>query len=157
MVINDAAVATFWKTCCEDHAIAESAYRHVGPFSDPGLAPYQEMLLRLVKDGGKRATARVDIEFEKYGIPRRGPGDLWLVTDTTGDPACLIRITDVQAWPFLDVPLGFARREGEGDNTLEYWRKVHKDYFVLQCEQWDVEWRDDHLVCCEGFDLVTMA
>ena len=157
MVINDAAVAAFWKTCCDDHAIATSAYRHVGPFSDPELAPYQEMLLRLVKDGGKRATARVDIEFEMYGTPRRGPGDLWLVTDTTGDPACLIRITDVQAWPFLDVPLSFARREGEGDNTLEYWRKVHKDYFVLQCEQWGVEWRDDHLVCCEGFDLVAMA
>ena len=38
-----------------------------------------------------------------------------------------------------------------------YWRKVHKDYFVLQCEQWGVEWRDDHLVRCEGFALVAMA
>ena len=157
MVIDDAAVAAFWKKCCDEHGIAEGASRHVGPFSDPELAPYQEMLLGLVREGRKRATARVDMEFEKYGIPRRVPGDHWLVTDTAGDPACLVRITDVQAWSFLEVPLGFAQREGEGDNSLEYWRKVHKDYFVLQCEQWGVEWSDDHLVCCEGFDLVAMA
>ena len=157
MATNNAAIAAFWKTCCYDHAIAEGTFHHVGPFSDPELAPYQEMLLQLVREGRKRATARVDMEFGKYGVPRRGPGDLWLVTDTAGDPAGLIRITDVQVWPFLDVPLSFARREGEGDNSLEYWRKVHKDYFVLQCEQWGVEWREDHLVCCEGFGLVAMV
>ena len=84
MDINEAAVAAFWRTCCDEHGIAEDASHHVGPFSDPALAPYQEMLLGLVREGRKRATARVDIEFEKYGIPRRVPGDHWLVTDTAG-------------------------------------------------------------------------
>jgi len=157
MKINTEAVATFWKTCCDAHGIDSETPYHVGPFSDPKLAPYQEILLDLVREKKKRATARMDIDFEQYGIPRRDPGDLWLVTNTAGEPACLIRITDVQAWPFIEVPLSFAQREGEGDNSLEYWRKVHKDYFVLQCEQWGVAWNDNKLICCEGFDLAQMA
>ena len=157
MDINKDGVAAFWRRCCDQHGVPKDAGYHAGPFSDPELANYQGMLLDLVREGKKRATARLDMEFEKYGISRRSPGDLWLVTDTNGDPACLIRITDVQAWPFLAVPLSFAQREGEGDNSLEYWRRVHKEYFVLQCEQWAVMWRDDLLVCCEGFDLIAMA
>ena len=157
MKINEDAVERFWRQCCDEHGIAPEMPYHAGPFSDPKLAPYQEMLLDLVRDGKKRATARMDMDFEQYGIDRREPGNLWLVTDTAGEPACLIRITDVQAWPFLEVPLSFAQREGEGDNSLEYWREVHKDYFVLQCEQWGVEWNDNLPICCEGFDLIRMA
>ena len=156
METNSGAIAAFWRQCREAHGIPDGATYHAGPFSDPELAKYQEMLHDLVREKKKRATARLDMEFEKYGTARRGPGDFWLVTNTAGQPACLVRITDVQAWPFLEVPLSFAQREGEGDNSLEFWREVHKDYFVLQLEQWGVEWRDDHLICCEGFDLVAM-
>lgn len=157
MNVDYEAAGAFWEKCCAEHGIDSDAGYHAGPFSDPELANYQGMLIDLVREGRKRATARLDMEFEKYGFDRRGSGDLWLVTDTDGEPACLIRITDVQAWPFLEVPLSFTQREGEGDNSLEYWRRVHEEYFVLQCDRWGVAWRDDHLVCCEGFDLVTMA
>ena len=157
MDVNEKAVAAFWQRCREAQDIPETAGYYVGPFSQPHLANYQDMLLDLVREGKKRATARLAMEFEKYGIAPRTPGDYWVVLDTRGEPACLVRITDVQTWPFEDVPLSFAQREGEGDNSLEYWRKVHKDYFVLQCAEWGVEWRDDLAVCCEGFDLVAMT
>ncbi len=154
---NQAAIAEFWRQSCKKNGIDPATDYYAGPFSDPELANYQGMLLDLVREGKKQATARLDMEFEKYGIARRGPGDLWIVLDTVGDPACLVRITDLAVWPFDEVPLSFAQREGEGDNSLEYWRWVHKEYFVLQLEGWGDDWRDDLATCCEGFDLVEMA
>ena len=157
MKLNQDAIARFRKHCAETHGLPDAAACHAGPFSDPQLAPYQEMLLDLVKERRKLATARLDMEFEKYGIPRRVPGDLWLVTDTAGEPAYLIRITDVTVWPFDRVPLSFAQREGEGDNSLDYWRRVHKEYFVQQLEQWGLDWSDGLDICCEGFEVVETA
>ncbi len=154
---DDVAIAAYWDACRERHGIADGTSFYVGPFSDPALAPYQGMLLDLVREGKKRATARVEVEFELDEIRRRSPGDYWVVLDTEGAPACLIQITDVHIWRFLDVPLEFAQREGEGDNSLEYWRKVHKDYFVLQCERWGIAWHDNLPVACEGFDLIEMV
>ena len=83
MVINDAAVAAFWKTCCGDHAIAEERVPPCGTVLRPraGALPGDAAAV-WSGTGTKRATARVDMEFEKYGIPRRVPGDHWLVTDT---------------------------------------------------------------------------
>jgi len=33
---------------------------------------------------------------------------------------------------FCDVTEGFARKEGEGDISLEYWQKEHKWFFSVQ-------------------------
>jgi len=156
MTDRQAEIATFWQTCCEAHGIAPDTPYYAGPFSDPALAPYQEMLLDLVRVGKKRATARLEQEFARDGIARRSPDDLWVVLDTAGAPACLVRITDIHIWAFEDVPLDFAQREGEGDNSLEYWSRVHKEYFVQQCERWGLTWSDRLAVVCEGFDVVAM-
>jgi len=147
------AVESFWHRCKAQHNIEANDY-HAGPFSDPDMAPYQDLLLDLVAQGKKRATARLAMEFEKHGIPARTPGSYWVVLSTEGDPRYLLRITDVEVKPFDTVEQEFAEREGEGDNSLAYWRKVHREYFVQQCAVWGVDWRDNIPVCCEGFDLV---
>lgn len=147
------AIEAFWRQCKARQGIDAEGY-HAGPFSDPGMAPYQDLLLDLVAQGKKRATARLDLEFEKYGVARRKPGAYWIVLSAEGEPRYLVRITDVEVKPFNRVELAFAEREGEGDNSLAYWRKVHQEYFVQQCAEWAVPWRDDMLVCCEGFELV---
>ena len=147
------AVEAFWLRCKALHNIKADEY-HSGPFSDPDMAPYQDLLLDLVAQRKKRATARLAMEFEEHGIAARAPGTYWVVLSAVGNPRHLLRITDVEVKPFDKVEQEFAEREGEGDNSLAYWLKVHRDYFVQQCAVWGVDWRDDILVCCEGFDLV---
>lgn len=149
-------IDAFWSACRAAYGIA-GEHAHIGPFSVPRHAPYQDMLLDLVRSGAKRATARLDMEFERWSIPRRAPGDHWVVLSAEGEPRFLIRVTDTAVIPFDEVPESFAAREGEGDGSLAYWREVHRDYFVLLCREWGVEWRENLPVFCEGFELVAAA
>jgi uncharacterized protein YhfF len=56
--------------------------------------------------------------------------------------------------PFRDVDAAFAADEGEGDQSLTYWRAAHARFFrdQLACE--DIEFSEDMLVVLERFRLV---
>lgn len=153
---KSAAVEKFWQDCRKAHGIATSDY-HCCTFADPRYATYHDELIGLVEKGKKRATAHMREDFERNGVARRKVGDYWVVVTTTNEPRYLVRVTDVTVTPFNKVELGFAAREGEGDETLKYWQDVHRDYFVLQCKDWGIAFREDAPVVCEGFELVASA
>ena len=56
-----------------------------------------------------------------------------------------------------EVSKEHARKEGEGDLSLAYWRQVHKDFFSdeLKVEQKDFSETMD--VVCEEFKLIYVA
>ncbi|HYN61940.1 MAG TPA: ASCH domain-containing protein, partial [Rubrivivax sp.] len=85
-------------------------------------------------------------------LPR--PGDLSVVTAWDGTPLCVIRSTQVQVMPFDTVPEDFAAAEGEGDGSLEYWRRAHTAYFGRECARLGRSFSPDMPVCCEHFDMV---
>ena len=150
------AVDEFWNNCRIAHAIEDEHY-FAGTFGEPRFATYHDTLLDLVGAGHKRATAHLAMDFERNRIRRRVPGDYWVVLDTLNAPCYLVRITDVEAMPFDQVPESVAVREGEGDSSLEHWRSVHREYFQQQCAQWNVPWREDLVTVCEGFEVVASA
>ena len=121
------------------------------------FATYHDELLGLVTAGKKRATAHLQLDFERNNIRRRDIGDYWVVLNTVSEPRFLIRITDVDVRPFDQVEQSFAEREGEGDSSLAYWAKVHREYFELQCAEWGVPWRENLATVCEGFELLATA
>ncbi len=84
-------------------------------------------LALLVRDGPKRATASLLSEFEggPDATPMSRPGDLSVILDGKGSPVCVIRTTEVETRRFGDVDEQFAWDEGEGDRTLEWWRRAH--------------------------------
>ena len=90
----------------------------------------------------KRATAHLAIDFEINRIRRRAAGDYWVVLDTSSKPHCLVRVTDVDVRHFDEVEPSLAAREGEGDSSLDYWAKVHREYFQQQCAAWGVAWSE---------------
>ncbi len=149
-------VRRFWQECTIQHGITESFY-HASTFADPKFAEYQGELIDLAIEGKKQATAHLLLDFERNGVPRREVGDYWVVVTPESQPKCLVRITDIDVRSFNAVEATFAVREGEGDGTFEYWSKVHLEYFTRQCEDWCIEWREDLLVVCEGFELVAVA
>jgi len=77
-------------------------------------------------------------------------GDLSVVLDGAGAPLCVIRTTSVEVRPFGDVDAAYAWTEGEGDRSLEHWRRAHLEFFAEEGTQAD----DDTEVVLETFELL---
>jgi uncharacterized protein YhfF len=110
-------------------------------------------LAELVRRERKRATAGLLWRWEVQGGPPR-PGDRQVIVDWCGEPQAVIEITDVEIVPFEEVDAGFARDEGEGDHSLDHWRRVHWDFFVRECGRLDRTPDVAMPVVCMRFRLV---
>jgi uncharacterized protein YhfF len=105
----------------------------------PDLA---DELLDLVIRGVKTATCSTEDQAST-------PGALWIVRDGRGQPRCVIETTEVTYRRFGEVDAAFAYDEGEGDRSLDYWRKAHRIYFGRLGK-----FREDMMLMCERFRLV---
>jgi uncharacterized protein YhfF len=108
---------------------------------NPALA---DELLALVHAGRKTATCMTRDDPNR---PR--PGERWIVLDGSGEPRCLIETREITERRFDDVDEAFAYDEGEGDRTLETWRRNHSVYFGRLGK-----FEEGMTVVCERFRLV---
>ena len=69
-------------------------------------------LLRLVLDGEKTPTVSVILE----GEPAPSVGDLSLVLDGSGNPACVIKTVYLEIVKFCDLTWDMVKLEGEDEN-----------------------------------------
>ncbi len=111
-------------------------------------------LVELVRQGVKRATTGLYYfyELEEEALPE--VGNLNIVTDWKGIARCIIKTTKVMVLPFRAVPEEFAFTEGEGDKSLNYWRKVHITAFNRHLKPLDMDFNEDMQVVCEEFEVV---
>jgi uncharacterized protein YhfF len=116
-----------------------------------------EELAQLVVDGRKRATTSLVLEHTMLGETLPKPGDLSIVVGRDGAPAALIELTHVENVPFDKVDAEYAAVEGEGDATLETWRRDHIWYFSELCKRLGVDFDGDMLVVCQIFRMVWPA
>jgi uncharacterized protein YhfF len=127
---DEAAVQAFWRsylaTLPSPSAFQDKPYV-VDSFGDSSRLA--DELGALVASGVKTATCGSLWEYEAEGIPIPEPGMITVVVDGKGLPLCIIETLEAVVQPFDAVDRRFAFEEGEGDRTLEYWRKVHWDYF----------------------------
>ena len=111
-------------------------------------------LAGLVLSRSKTATASA-VEMNRIQPENAPQHDGYsVVTDFDDHPLCVIQTTEIRHVPFLEVDPDFAAAEGEGDLSLEYWRRVHWDYFTREAEQFGFEFDERSLVCCERFRLL---
>lgn len=146
-----------WQQACEATGIDPATPHHAGTFagSDGGAEEaFHDELAALVRDGQKRGTTHMRLEFEHRGIPLREVGHCWIVTGAAGNPYCVVRITKIAIVPYEEVELEFAASEGEGDLSLEYWHGAHRGYFQEQCDKWGYDWHEDTPVVCESFEVI---
>ena len=111
-------------------------------------------LAELVKEGIKTATASALCLYESENEPLPQPGDYSIVLDSADNAVCIIRTTKVYVIPFDQVSEEHAFKEGEGDRSLEYWRKVHKEFFADELQSIGREFDIQMKVVCEEFELV---
>lgn len=105
----------------------------------------------LVVRGIKQATAPSLWYFEKHSEPLPKPGDLAIVTNWEGQPKAIIETTHVEMTPYNEITAEFAATEGEGDRSLEYWKRVHEAYYTREMEPHGDKFSEDMIIVCEHF------
>lgn len=111
-------------------------------------------LLGLVLAGRKKATASAPWVYEYDDEPLPKVGDYSIVTNWDGTPKAIIRTISIEIHPFKEVTETFPAKEGEGDLSLDYWRKAHTEFFTYECSSIGKQFSDDMPVLCEEFELV---
>jgi uncharacterized protein YhfF len=101
-----------------------------------------DRLKELVLSGKKKATTSLYSKNKK--IPQ--VGDYEAILDSDKKRFCIIRCTNVEAKPFLEVRYDFIQKEGEGDKDVEEWREKHRRFFNLK--------GDNVKVVCEEFEVI---
>ena len=158
MAVSDAQTRqrSFWQAACrvvpDLPATADYQVWHFG--DSEGLA---RDLAELVLQGPKRATAGLLWEAELDPTMMPVPGGYSLITDHGGTPMLIIRTTGVEVRPYRKVDADFAAVEGEGDGSLDYWRKAHWAYFSRRCAALGRAPSDDMPVILERFALIFPA
>lgn len=135
-----------WNRFCAAHQIENAAYT-AWAF---GGAP--DALADLVLKGIKTGTASA---YELYALDDSEPmpkaGDYSVVLNSADEAVCVIQTTKVYLSPFSAVTAEHAWKEGEGDRTLAYWRKVHRDFFQRELADYGLIFSENTPVLCEEF------
>lgn len=108
----------------------------------------------LVVAGIKQATASSVAELQHDGYPMPEVGDFVIITDWAGQARAIIKTTHVEIRPYRDVDETFARREGEGDLSLKWWRAAHEAYYRRVLQGTGTEFSEDMPIVLEIFELV---
>ena len=113
-----------------------------------------DKLAALVKSGIKTATcsALIQYEFENKPIPNQG--DYSVILDSVDNAVCIIRTNKVYIESFDCVSEEHAFKEGEGDRSLEYWRRVHIDFFTEEFNARKLVFDETINLVCEEFEVV---
>jgi uncharacterized protein YhfF len=150
---NPERIAAFWKEFSETAPdVDPGEHYQVWYFGDSRDMANQ--LCELVLQGKKKATACLVWENELN--PENAPVEdgYSIITDFDGNPKCIIKTTEIRIVPFEEVDEQFASDEGEGDESLEHWRRVHWDYFSRKCKEMGKEASQSMPVVCERFEVV---
>ncbi len=86
-------------------------------------------LVRKVVAGRKTATASALRDYMDADEPIPQVGQLSIILDGAGQPRVLVRTTGVRVCRFDEVDADHAAAEGEGDGSLEAWRRGHRAFF----------------------------
>ena len=147
------AIEEFWQTFCDAHR--QTSRNEPFQVWYLGLGrDVAEELANLVLAGKKRATASLVWEYENKPEDAPMTGGYSVVTDYAGNPKCVVRTIELRVTPFNEVDAEFAFDEGEGDQSLDYWRAVHWDYFSRRCAEIGREPSLEMPVNCERFELL---
>lgn len=105
-------------------------------------------LANLIKKGIKTASCG---SFASYQQEESAPriGSYNIILDGQNVPVCVIRLVSLQLVRFCDINEEFARKEGEGDLGLEYWKKEHQRFFIREGH-----FSEDMELIAEEFEVV---
>jgi len=108
----------------------------------------------LIMSGIKTATCSAVWEWEAEGNPIPEAGYITIALDGRGEPLCIVETVEISVRKYNEVNADFARAEGEGDLSLNYWREAHKDYFSRVLSKVGKEFSEEMPLVCERFRVI---
>ncbi|WP_299121392.1 ASCH domain-containing protein [uncultured Winogradskyella sp.] len=108
----------------------------------------------LVVKGVKRATATSLWWYEKNNELLPKVGDQYIVTDWNGNAKAVIETTKIENVSYNKITAEFAETEGEGDKSLDYWKKVHEAYYKREMESHGDDFDENMTIVCEYFKTI---
>lgn len=137
-----------WKAFAKEYNIAHCEYEAWAFGVDADL------LAHLVVTGEKTATASAYPMYELEQEPLPAVGAYSVILDAKDNAVCVIQTTKVTVVPFQEVTAEHAYKEGEGDKSLDYWRKVHEAFFTGSLREAGLEFTPGMKVVCEEFEML---
>lgn len=151
---NMQMIQEFWETYLatlpKEHIHRLTPLPEAWHFGDS--AEMADDLGRLVLSGRKTATCS---RYQGENI--LDEAGLSIVLGGDGNPLCLIETIELTVRRYCDVDATFASEEGEGDLSLDYWRKAHWGFFTRESKSEGYEVSEEMLLCCERFRVLYKA
>ena len=125
-----------------------------GEFDAWSFGGEPDLLADLVLKGKKRATSSLYILYglENEELPEADGCSV--VLNSSGEAVCVIRTDRVSIVPFRNVTGDFVAMEGEGNLSIDHWRKVHEDFFKKELEPYGMSFDPGMDVVCEEFTMI---
>lgn len=144
-----------WRAFCESSGVPDQTPYTAWAFCGGGAIG--DELARLVLTGTKTATASAWIAFETEDEALPKVGEYSVILLSNGETAGIICDTKVSLVPFDEVSDEHAWKEGEGDRSLAYWKKVHREAFAPDYEAAGKPFDEHGLCVLEEFELLCPA
>lgn len=137
-----------WEAFVKEQNITETEYE-AWAFGDD-----TDGLAELVKQGIKTGTSSAYPLYQIDGEPLPEASGYSVILNSKDEAVCIIENTKVYVLPFCEVSAEHAYKEGEGDRSLKYWRKVHEEFFTECMAEAGLSFDENMKVVCEEFRLV---
>jgi uncharacterized protein YhfF len=148
-------IVAYWKkflsTLPSDSPYRSQIYIAEGWGDSPEMA---DELGALITQGVKTATCSALWEWESEGNPVPEEGYITIALDGRGEPLCVVETIEISIHKYNEVDANFAREEGEGDLSLNYWREAHRNYFSRVLSKIGKEFSEDMPLVCERFRVI---
>lgn len=152
--MSDERIIGFWQEFQQRHGIAAPC----PPVTTFGDTPQlRDEFAGLVLAGRKRATAGLALWYGQEREMAPKSGEMEIFTDGADMPRGVIRITEIRVGPLASVDDDFARDEGEGDGSRDYWLAVHREFFARELAAEGLALADTVQVLFQRFALVYPA
>lgn len=113
-----------------------------------------DLLANLVLKGEKTSTTSSYPLYEIENEPLPKVGSYSVILDSQNNAICIIQTTKVYVVEFKDVNEEHAFKEGEGDKSLDFWRKCHQDVYTILMAEVGKKFTENMKVVCEEFKVV---
>lgn len=113
-----------------------------------------DLLADLVLQGVKTATSSAYALYEIEGEPLPRAGEYSVILNSHDEPVCVIQTTKVYIARFNEVNEDHAYKEGEGNRSLSYWKRIHEDFFTTALAEAGMCFSEEMQVVCEEFKVV---
>jgi len=154
-ILNQESIQAYWEKFLASLP-ADSPYRSKSYVAESwGDGPEMaDELGALIVLGIKTATCSAVRAWEAEGNPIPKDGYITVALDGRGEPLCIVETYEITIRKYNEVDADFARAEGEGDLSLEYWREAHKRYFSRTLAKIGKEFSEDMPLVCERFRVI---